>query len=60
MMGVNDERSNARRNQVIEDKRDERLLENRNERFREIFRQGTQPCAQPRAKDESLRNHLLL
>jgi membrane protein YdbS with pleckstrin-like domain len=42
---------------VIEDKRDERFLENRDERLRQIFRERTQPRPKTRTKNERLRDH---
>ena len=58
MMGVDDKRLHPRRDQVIERESDERLLENRDERLGQLFRQRTKPQAEPGAEDEGLCNHL--
>src|ERR1041385_1008391 len=60
MMGVHDKGLDADRDQVIEDKCDQRFLENRDERFRQIFGKRTQSHSEAGAKDERLRDHLVL
>ena len=57
MMGVDDERFDAGRDEMIEHESDERLLKNRDERLRQIFRQRAQPRAQSRAENKGLRDH---
>jgi membrane protein YdbS with pleckstrin-like domain len=57
MMGVDNKRTNAGRDQVIQDKGDERLLENRDERLGHIFGQRAQPHPESRTEDKSLRDH---
>ena len=44
---------------MIEGESNERFLKNWNERFWQIVCQRTQPRAQPRTEDKSLRNHVL-
>ncbi len=44
---------------MVEREGDERFLENRNERLRQIVRQGTQARAQPSAQNKGLSDHLL-
>src|SRR5437762_9762701 len=56
MVGVDNERAHTGRDQVIEHKGDERLLENRNERLGQIFSERTQSHPEPRAENESLRD----
>src|SRR2546421_1462233 len=60
MMRIHDKRLHAGRNQMIEDKCDDWFLENRDERFRQLFGERPQPHSKPGAKDESLRDHLVL
>ena len=57
MVRVDDEGTNPGRDQVIEHKGDERLLENRNEWLRQILRERAQPRPEPRAEDKGLRDH---
>lgn len=57
MMGVDNEGTNTGRDQVIQNKCDERLLENRDERLRQIFGERTQPRPKTRSKNERLRDH---
>ena len=57
MMGVDDERLHARGREMIEGEGDERLLENRDERFGEVLGQRTEPQAEAGAEDEGLVNH---
>jgi membrane protein YdbS with pleckstrin-like domain len=57
MMGVDNEGTNPGRDKVIQNKCDERFLENRDERFRQIFGERTQPHAETRAEDKGLRDH---
>jgi membrane protein YdbS with pleckstrin-like domain len=45
---------------MIEHERDERFLENWDERFRHIFRERTEARAESGAEDKSLRDHLVL
>src|SRR5437868_2988503 len=42
---------------MVEHERDERLLENRDKRLGQIFRERTQPHPEPGAEDKCLRNH---
>jgi membrane protein YdbS with pleckstrin-like domain len=60
MMRVDDKGIHPEGAKMIERKGNERFLENRDERLRQIIGQGTQPCAQSRTKDKGLRDHLLL
>ena len=57
MMRVDNKRTNPGRDQVIEHERDERFLENRDERLRHLFREGTQPRPESRTEDKGLRDH---
>ena len=58
VMGVDHERLDAHRGQMIEGESDERLSENRDERLGEIFGQRPEPCAKAGSEDKRLRNHL--
>lgn len=57
MVGVDNEGTNTGRDQVIEHKRDERLLENWDERLRQIFGERAQPRPKTRAENKRLRDH---
>jgi membrane protein YdbS with pleckstrin-like domain len=57
MVGINDKRSHSRCDQVIEHEGDQRLLENRDERFGEILGERPQPHPETGAEHESLRDH---
>jgi len=57
MMGVDNERTNPGRDKVIEHKRDERLLKNRDERLRQIVGERTQPRPESGTKNERLGDH---
>jgi membrane protein YdbS with pleckstrin-like domain len=57
MVRVNDKRLHARGNQVIEHERDERFLENRDERLGQIFGEGTKSRPEPGAEHEGLGDH---
>ncbi len=57
MMSVDNERTNAGRDQVIEHKRDERLLENRDKRLRQIFGERTQPRPESGTENKGLSDH---
>jgi len=59
-MRIHDKRLQAGRNQMIEDKCDDRFLENRDERFGQLFGERTQPHSEPGAEDERLRDLLVL
>ena len=60
MMRVNHKRFHARRDEMIERERNQRFLENRDERLGPIFGEGPQAHTEPGAKDKSFRDHLLL
>src|ERR1700716_125354 len=57
MVRVDDKRFHACGDQVIEHERDERLLENRDERFRHIFGERTKSRSEPGAEHEGLGDH---
>ena len=57
MVGVYDEGVHPGAQQMIERKRDKRLLEDWNKRFRQIFRQRTEAGTEPCTEDKRLRDH---
>src|SRR5207237_4201823 len=56
LVRVDDERLHADVDQMVDGKADERLLENRNERLRQIIRERSQTRAESRTEDECLCN----
>src|SRR3954468_5174928 len=57
---VDYERLHPRRDEMVERKRDQRLLKNRDERFGEVFGERPEPHPEAGAEDKSLRDHLVL
>ncbi len=58
VMGVDDERFHAQRDEMIEREGDERLAENRDERLGQVIGERTEPFAKTGAEDKSLGDHL--
>ena len=56
VMSVDDQARATRGDQVIKRKSHQRFAEDRHERFRQFVRERAQPCAEPGAENESLRD----
>ncbi len=57
MVSIDYERFHSRVDQVIEDKRDQWFLENRDQRLGNVFGERTKPRPEPGAENKCLRNH---
>jgi membrane protein YdbS with pleckstrin-like domain len=57
VVGINNERAHAGRDQVVEDERDQGLLEYWDERLGQLLGERAQPHPESRAENESVRNH---
>jgi hypothetical protein len=57
MMRIDDERFHARRDEMIEREGDERLLKNRDKRFRQHLRERPHSEAKASAEDKGSGNH---